>query len=203
MMDDGLSGNPVVAVLFDFATERVTWHSTQGATEGSFSFTGTGKFHLCFGNGSGGYKTPEDKEREMKRLQGHPVEDDDFDYNNLDGKARTIGFNVRVNPLSGTALDQYRAQNTADKSETASTGSTVDGQSSRVEKLARTLQDKILLLQDHQSYMKGREASHRNVVEQTFGLVMKWTMLEAFVLISVATLQVMYLKKFFETKRFL
>ena len=97
MMDDGLSGDPVIAVLFDYHTERVKWHSNQGATEGSFSFTAAGKFHLCFGNGSGGYKTPADKERDMKRMQGHPVEDDDFNYSNVDGQTRTIGFNVRVN----------------------------------------------------------------------------------------------------------
>ena len=199
-MDDGLSANPVVAVLFDFDTERVAWHSKQGEPEGAFSFTGAGKFHLCLGNGSGGYKTPEDKERDLKRMQGHPVEDDDFNYSNIDGMDRTIGFNVRVNPLSGTELERYKARNT--KTTTSDSGK-VDGQSSRVEELSLTLREKIALLEDHQSYMKRREASHRDVVEQTFGLVMKWTLLEAFVLGLVATLQVMYLKKFFETKRFL
>ena len=204
MMDDGLSGDPVVAVLFEYHTERVNWHSNQGATEGSFSFTAAGKFHLCFGNGSGGYKTPADKERDMKRMQGHPVEDDDFNYSNTDGQTRTIGFNVRVSPLSGTALDQYKSQNSISAEETKAVGeSKVAGQSSHVEELSTSLRESIELLQDHQSYMKRREASHRNVVEQTFGLVLKWTILEAFVLGLVATLQVLYLKKFFETKRFL
>jgi hypothetical protein len=78
-----------------------------------------------------------------------------------------------------------------------------DIQKNRLIDLTNTLRDKMELLLDHQEYIKNREATHRHIVEQTFTMVMKWTLLEAFVLICIATAQVSYLKRFFETKRYL
>ena len=59
-----------------------------------------------------------------------------------------------------------------------------------MESLSHTLMDRMELLLDHQEYIKNRESKHRHVVEQTFTLVMKWTLLEALVLLSVAFFEI-------------
>merc|ERR1719384_1208579 len=100
MLDDDLSATPVTSTLFD-DDYAVLWHSEAGASEGSFITRGTGRYHLCFGNGSGQYKTEADRERERMRVEGHHIDDDNFDYANYDGKDRNIGFNVRVSSLYG------------------------------------------------------------------------------------------------------
>lgn len=196
MINDGLTATPVTAVLFDYESEKVTWHSPYGEAEASFSLELSGKFHFCFGNGAGGYKTSEDHEREKMRLQGHPVEDDNYDYTNNDGELRTIGFTLRVRPKEGTKANQEQKAKT--ESENAA-----DDMQKKLLDLSTTLRDRMEWLLDHQEYMKNREAQHRHVVEETFTMVMKWTLLEALVLIVVASAQVSYLKRFFETKRYL
>lgn len=200
MMNDNLSAKPVTVVLFDYETDRVTWHNEYGESEDSFAFTAAGKFHYCFGNGAGGYKTEEDKKLEKDRLAGHPVPDDmtNYDYDNHDGELRTIGFTLRVRPLEGTEAARMMDVKTEDTDRNAA-----DIQRDRLVDLGNSLVDKMDLLLDHQEYIKNREATHRHMVEQTFTLVMKWTLLEALVLICVAAAQVSYLKKFFETKRYL
>lgn len=202
MLNDGQPAEPLTAVLFDYDTEKVTWHNEYGKSEGHFSITASGKFHYCFGNGAGGYKTEDDKKqqatRDNKKLQGHPLDDDhSFDYENYDGGLRTIGFTLRIRPLEGTEMARLMQVN-SDTSDNAA-----DGQKNRLIDLSNTLRDKMELLMDHQEYIKNRESTHRHVVEQTFTLVMKWTLLEALVLCCVAAAQVTYLKKFFETKRYL
>mmetsp|Transcript_12585 Transcript_12585/g.18348 ORF Transcript_12585/g.18348 Transcript_12585/m.18348 type:complete len:246 (-) Transcript_12585:121-858(-) len=190
-----LSANPVTVVLFDYETEKVVWHSTYGKSEGSFSATIAGKFHYCFGNGAGGYMLEEDKERKHR---GGPEEDDDVheDYTNTDGELRTIGFTLRLKPVEGTEAAKLQTAKT--ESENAA-----DDQKKKLMELSDKLIEKMYLLGDHQEFIKNREASHRHVVEETFTLVMKWTVFEALVLVIVATGQVTYLKRFFETKRHL
>ena len=198
-MNDDLSSEPVTAVLFDYHTEKVKWHSEFGKSEGYFSLTLAGKFHLCFGNGAGGYKTEEDKrERDLNKLKGHPVEDDTIDYQNYDGQLRTIGFVLRVRPLEGTAAANIMRVNTE-----AADANEADNKKNKMIDLGYNLVDKLEILLDHQDYIKNREATHRHVVEQTYTMVMKWTLLEAFVLMCVAGGQITYLKRFFETKRYL
>ncbi len=194
-MNDDLSAEPLTAILFDYETNKVSWHSEYGHAEGSFSLTIAGKFHYCFGNGAGGYKTEEEKND--PNYGNHPAEDEGkYDYTNKDGQLRTIGFTIRVRPLEGTEAAAMMKVNT-------DMSSSSDAQQQRLEHLGHTLIDKMELLLDHQEYIKRREASHRHIVEQTFTLVMRWTLLEALVLFTVAFLQVTYLKRFFETKRYL
>lgn len=198
MMNDALPAEPLTAIIFDYENEKVTWHNTFGKSEGHFSLTGSGKFHYCFGNGSGGYKTEDEKEsRDNKKLQGHPLDDDNhFDYENYDGELRTIGFTLRIRPVEGTEAARLMEVNTQ-------TGNAADIQNNKLTDLSNTMRDKMELLLDHQEYIKNREATHRHVVENTFTMVMKWTLLETFVLTCVAAAQVLYLKRFFETKRYL
>lgn len=196
-MDDDLSAKPVTAVLFDWDTQKVTWHSGYGESEGTFSITTNGKFHLCFGNGSGGYRTEEELTKGQQKLSdGHPLTDDHYDYSNADGELRTIGFSLRVRPLEGTAAAALMKDRTSSENP-------ADIMKNKLIDLSTTLRDKMELLLDHQEYIKNREAQHRNIVEDTFTALTRWTLLEAFVLVTIATGQVIYLKRFFETKRYL
>uniref|UniRef100_A0A7S1FVF3 GOLD domain-containing protein n=1 Tax=Corethron hystrix TaxID=216773 RepID=A0A7S1FVF3_9STRA len=56
-------------------------------------------------------------------------------------------------------------------------------------------------LSDHQSFMRSRERDHRELSEKIFARVVRWTLLEAVVLIVVSGGQVVYLRKFFEKRR--
>ena len=199
--NDELDSDPVTAVLFNYETNEVIWHSKPKTSEGSFSLLNHGKYHLCFGNGVGGYKTEADKKRDQMKLDGHPVpEDDDFDYSNNDGQNRNIGFSLRVTPLEGTKMAAIQNQKTATDSDIKKD---MNQQSTKLADLTYSLKYKMELLLDHQEYIKSREAMHRHVVEQTYSMIMRWTVLEALVLVGVSFAQVYYLKRFFETKRFL
>lgn len=184
--DPSLSANPVTGTLFD-DEYAVLWHSDQGAEYGQFITHGSGRYHLCFGNGSGGYKDNSDREKERMRVEGHHIDDDNFDYQNHDGNVRNIAFNVRV------SSDMDHRDGGANGSEN------VD----RTSAMASRLKDKMMFLLDHQEYMKSRDHTHRDMMESTYSLLMKWTILEAVILILVATSQVIYFRKFFETKRYL
>ena len=134
----------------------------------------------------------------MMRLQGHPVvEDDDFDYTNLDGQDRNIGFSIRVTPTANSRLAMEQERNSEKPGEKS------NEQATKLVDLTYQVREKVEMLLDHQEYIKNRESIHRHVVEETFTMVMRWTLLEASVLTFVACAQVFYLKRFFETKRFL
>lgn len=66
----------------------------------------------------------------------------------------------------------------------------------RAQALSLTLQN----LVDHQAYMRLREASHREVTEQTFTDVLLWTLAEAAVVCIVAAGQILYFRKYLEKK---
>lgn len=182
-----LPNDPVTGTLFD-DEYKVLWHSDQKADYGQFITHGLGRYHLCFGNGSGGYKDESDRERERMRVEGHHIDDDNFDYDNHDGNERMIAFNVRVIP--------ERENNDPSKNNPNKTAE-------RTLHLATRLNDKFYMLLDHQEYMKSRDHVQRDLMESTFSMLMKWTVLEAIVLILIATSQVIYFRKFFETKRYL
>merc|ERR1719223_691707 len=114
MLDDELSADPVTVVLFDYSDYSVVWHSKPGASEGSFSVVGNGRYLFCIGNGSGGYKTSEDYSKEEAKRQGRHFDDDSYDYSNKDGEDRNIGFNLRVKPLQGTSSFRKMEKNTQD-----------------------------------------------------------------------------------------
>ncbi len=202
--EDELSMDPITVVLFDYESEKVIWHSKPGSSEGAFALVNVGKFHICFGNGSDGYggkngkKGSREEIHRLMKLQGHPkAQDDDFNYENTDGYDRIIGFQIRVEPLEGTRMDSLQKEKTQSAEDLATK------QTMKLADLSYQLRDRMELLLDHQEYLKGRESYHRNIVEQTFTMVMKWTLFEALILISVACAQVFYLKRFFETKRYL
>lgn len=116
-----------------------------------------------------------------------PGLDDDAGNEQAD---RTVGFAVRVRPAAVRAQDD-----------------SVEGPDTRVMtnliEMSEDLLDDFQDLNDHQAYLKVRESEHRDLTEATYSRIVRWTVLEALVLMAIAGGQVMYLKKFFEQKRYL
>ena len=116
-----------------------------------------------------------------------PGLDDDASEQEAD---RTVGFAVRVRPAAVRAQDDG-----------------TEGPDTRVMtnliEMSEDLLDDFQDLNDHQAYLKVREAEHRDLTEATYSRIVRWTVLEALVLMAIAGGQVMYLKKFFEQKRYL
>eukprot|EP00543_Licmophora_paradoxa_P008981 CAMPEP_0202442812 /NCGR_PEP_ID=MMETSP1360-20130828/2178_1 /ASSEMBLY_ACC=CAM_ASM_000848 /TAXON_ID=515479 /ORGANISM="Licmophora paradoxa, Strain CCMP2313" /LENGTH=210 /DNA_ID=CAMNT_0049058273 /DNA_START=16 /DNA_END=648 /DNA_ORIENTATION=+ len=64
------------------------------------------------------------------------------------------------------------------------------------------VQTKLWNLKNHHDYMRTREAHHRSLTEDTFTQIGRWTILEAASAIVVSILQVWYMRRFFETRRY-
>jgi p24 family protein beta-1 len=56
---------------------------------------------------------------------------------------------------------------------------------------------------DHYDFLRQRETNHRELIEAIFTRLWKWTLVEAVLVIFMAFLQVLYLRKFFEQRRYL
>ena len=103
-----------------------------------------------------------------------------------DGVERSVAFTVHIRPeyLAGSnGPDNLPVSNTLN--------------------LAQKLGDNLVMLLDHFEYLKKQEQIHRELAGNTLALVWKWTLLEAVVLIGIALAQIHYLRRFFETKRYL
>jgi emp24/gp25L/p24 family/GOLD len=61
----------------------------------------------------------------------------------------------------------------------------------------------LIVLKDHYDYLRSREEVQRNLVEATLDRVVRWTLLEAVLLIGIASTQVLYFRRFFEKKHYL
>ena len=70
-------------------------------------------------------------------------------------------------------------------------------------KSAQSVETSWLNLVDHYVYLRNREALAVQLSQQIQNRVMGWTVLEAVLVILMAVGQVMYWKKFFETRRYL
>ena len=64
-----------------------------------------------------------------------------------------------------------------------------------------SVQSEIRQLMTHRDYMHMREADHRRMVEYTFDDIMSWTIIETTAVILVAICQVVYFRRFIETKQ--
>jgi hypothetical protein len=58
-------------------------------------------------------------------------------------------------------------------------------------------------LRNHHDYMRVREAMHRETVERTFSQLLKWSLLEGFMVVLVAAAQIMYFRRFLERRRYM
>ena len=109
-------------------------------------------------------------------------------YAPKDGIDREIGFALRVVPPSRELEDEAGPDNRL---------------TAHLLELSDQLQDGLRNMADHQAYMRERENRHRMLAMLTFDRLMQWTVLEAVVLALISLGQVLYLKKFFEQKRYL
>ena len=93
---------------------------------------------------------------------------------------RTVGLEIRVSPLP---LE--------------------DAPSQQLLSQAEAIQQRLWDLENHYDYMRTREAVHRATTEETFSLVVRWSILEFVVLVGIAVTQVIVLRLFFERKRYI
>ena len=105
-----------------------------------------------------------------------------------DGIDREIGFSIHVVPpvrgIEGEAGPDDRL-------------------TSHLIELSEKLMEGLDTMTDHQEYMRERENRHTLLADSTFNRVVHWTFLEALLLILISFGQVLYLKKFFEQRRYL
>jgi len=166
-LDDEISPAPIGVTLYD-SKQTPIWRSQRGASEGTFSITGSGKFELCIQNGRQG--------------------SDDY-VADKDGFDRQVGFAVRVVPPSSRGQDGEAGP------DNRLTTNLLD--------LSANLMEGLHTMSDHQEYMRERENRHALLADMTLNRIMQWTILEAIVLTLISCGQVLYLKKFFEQRRYL
>jgi hypothetical protein len=58
-------------------------------------------------------------------------------------------------------------------------------------------------LLDHFDFLRNREATHKQISDATMSRIERWTWIEAMLVVTMATAQVLYWRKFFETRRYL
>ena len=102
----------------------------------------------------------------------------------------TVGFNLRLTPATARALDE--GENGPDTE-----------QALQIIESARAVESNWLNLVDHYVYLRNRENLAVQLSQQIQDRVMGWTALEAILVIGVSIAQVLYWKKFFETRRYL
>lgn len=101
------------------------------------------------------------------------------DHDSEDELDRKVGLEVRVSPLPSQ-----------------------DGGAQSLLVAAEELQEKLKNLQNHHDYMRDREAAHRETTELTYTNVVRWSLLEFFVLLGIAVSQIVVLRVFFEKRRY-
>mmetsp|Transcript_19476 Transcript_19476/g.54129 ORF Transcript_19476/g.54129 Transcript_19476/m.54129 type:complete len:159 (-) Transcript_19476:140-616(-) len=103
--------------------------------------------------------------------------------------AMQIGFNLRV----GSILRNLPEDESGPDSDRVM----------RVMRTARTLTDEWDLLQDHFDFMRNREGKYEALTLSILSRIQRWSILEMLLVMGIATGQVLYWRKFFETRRYL
>jgi hypothetical protein len=117
-------------------------------------------------------------------FQNSEKADDDEKENEFD-----VGFSIHVTKAPRTLKDEEIGP---------------DGERALqlVSKATRIQQDWTNLM-DHYEYVRNREGVHQDMNDAILSRLSRWNTMEALVVIGMATGQVMYWKRFFETKRYL
>ena len=68
---------------------------------------------------------------------------------------------------------------------------------------ASELQEEWETLLDHYSFLRTREGVHKQLTDAIMGRVVRWTVFEGLTLALIAAGQILYLRKFMETRRYL
>uniref|UniRef100_A0A7S3L531 GOLD domain-containing protein n=1 Tax=Amphora coffeiformis TaxID=265554 RepID=A0A7S3L531_9STRA len=105
-------------------------------------------------------------------------------------EAYAVGFNLRLDPAEERALDE-----TEQGPDTKKAMEIIDS--------ARQVETTWHNLVDHYIYLRNREALAVELSQKIQDRVMGWTVFEAALVIVMAVGQVLYWKKFFETRRYL
>jgi hypothetical protein len=100
-----------------------------------------------------------------------------------DGLERTVGFQFVVEPRS--VVTEVFSQN------------------SKLVKAATGLNRELMSLMSHHEYMRSREGTHRELVERIFSQLLVWAILESLAVIAVAAGQIIYFRRFLETRRYM
>ena len=101
-----------------------------------------------------------------------------------------VGFNLRLTPAVERALDEQAAG-----PDTLQALALIES--------ARAVEGNWNNLVDHYVYLRNRENAAVQLSQQIQDRVMGWTILEALLVITISVGQVLYWKKFFETRRYL
>mmetsp|Transcript_5979 Transcript_5979/g.8467 ORF Transcript_5979/g.8467 Transcript_5979/m.8467 type:complete len:206 (-) Transcript_5979:1423-2040(-) len=101
-----------------------------------------------------------------------------------DGIARSVGFAIRV-------TSQHTVIENVDNA----------GSLNELLEVAEQLNEGLLTLTDHQSYMREREETHRKTLTTTKSRIFYWTCIETIVLVLLALWQIISVRHFFEIKR--
>lgn len=101
-----------------------------------------------------------------------------------------VGFNVQCTPAVARALDEQAA------------GPDTQQALALIES-AVAVQGNWQNLVDHYVYLRNRENVAVRLSQQIQNRVMGWTILEALLVVTISVGQVLYWKKFFETRRYL
>ena len=111
-------------------------------------------------------------------------ENDDY------AESYTVGFNLRLDPAVARAMDEGQAGPDTQ-------------QAMQIIESAHVVETNWYNLVDHYVYLRNRENLAVQMSEKIQDRVMGWTILEAIVVVTMAVGQVLYWKKFFETRGYL
>ena len=100
-----------------------------------------------------------------------------------------VGFNIRVHPLPRSLGDDEPGPDAKRALELVET--------------SLEIEDDWESMLDHFDFLRKREAIHINISSEIMSRVLRWTLIEAGLVVSMATCQVLYWKKFFEQRRYL
>lgn len=106
-----------------------------------------------------------------------------------DGVERQIGWALRVRSLPRSLEEDIQGPD--------------QQRALQLVEWASELQESWETLRDHYGFLKRREFLHKQLTEQTLSRVIRWTSVEGLVLALIAVGQVLYLRKFMETRSYL
>ena len=203
MLDDHLTATPLSVTLFD-EHHDVAYTGRAGIPEGHFEIKNAhGKYMFCIGNGFESYhfenadeKRTEFENHRYQLYKDHHHDDDGYDVTNRDNKPRTVGFNIHVSHTTETLMKQITNSEDFTKSPLSQDLQDVIDMSNNLETMFNSLLD-------HQEYMKDRDETHGEYLDESLSILGKWTMVEALLLIVVSCGQILYFRRVFETQRYM
>ena len=167
----------VSLIVLDSENQRTLFRSRRGRPNGSFtvSLKPQQRIQLCIQNGVWSSAGGGGGGRNTGR---HKIIN-----GNGGGKTHTVGFHVTFEATDPVVELQMANKNLLTSSQ--------------------SLHRELTRLQDHYTYMRAKEATHRETVEQTFSRLMAWVLLQGLVVIVVAAAQIMYFRRFLERRRYI